>query len=45
MRRWPTLAWRPVSTNVIFQSEMSLLASSILVPPSDSVKSFEIHSS
>ena len=39
------LACRPVSTKVMFQSAMSLLSSSSFLPPSDSVKSFEIHSS
>ena len=39
------LAWRPVSTNVMFQSSMSLFSSVSSLPPLDSVKSLEIHSS
>ena len=39
------LAWRPVSTKVMFQSSMSLFSSVSSLPPFDRVKSLEIHSS
>ena len=36
--------WSPVSTNVIRQSWMSCEWSSTRFPPSESVKSFDMHS-
>ena len=43
--RSPMLACSPVSTKVMFQSSMSLFSSVSSLPPLDSVKSLEIHSS